>query len=88
MIFEIIGWVGCVLSALISVPQLVRTLRLRRAGELSITTYALACATMVCFIILAIYDRVIQLLFASATVLVVDAWLLILIIKWRRRNNE
>ena len=85
MIFEVIGWAGCALSSLISIPQLIRTLKLRRAGELSITTYTLACLTMVCFIVLAIHNGVIQLLVASATVLVIDSWLLVLIVKWRKR---
>ena len=83
MVFEVIGWIGCALSSLISVPQLIRILRLRRAGDLSISTYVLACLTMVCFIILAIHEGVLQLLCASAVVLVIDIWILILAIKWR-----
>jgi uncharacterized protein with PQ loop repeat len=85
VIFEVIGWIGCAASSLISIPQLIRTLRLRRAGELSVTTYAIACFTMVCFIILAVHEWVLQLLCASAVVLIVDIWILVLAVKWRKR---
>lgn len=54
IISEIIGWIGVVLSILISVPQFIKSLKEKSTKGLSKQTYQLLFLTVLCYLIRAI----------------------------------
>ena len=54
IISEIIGWVGVVLSILISVPQFIKSVKEKSTKGLSKQTYQLLFLTVLCYLVRAI----------------------------------
>lgn len=54
MISEIIGWLGVVLSILISVPQFIKSAKEKSTKGLSKQTYQLLFLTVLCYLVRAI----------------------------------
>lgn len=54
MITEIIGWIGVVLGILISVPQLIKSIKEKSTKGLSKQTYQLLFLTVLCYLVRAI----------------------------------
>lgn len=54
---EIIGWVGVVLGVLISVPQLIKSVKEKSTKGVSKQTYQLLFLTIFCYLIRAIAIR-------------------------------
>lgn len=54
IISEIIGWIGVVLSILISVPQFIKSVKEKSTKGLSKQTYQLLFLTVLCYLVRAI----------------------------------
>jgi uncharacterized protein with PQ loop repeat len=51
---QVLGWIGFVVGMLIGVPQIVKTVRTKRAGDLSAMTFVLVLITCSCMLARAI----------------------------------
>jgi uncharacterized protein with PQ loop repeat len=51
---QVLSWVGTVTGMFIGIPQLVKTVRTRKAGDLSATTFVLILITCSCLLVRAI----------------------------------
>jgi uncharacterized protein with PQ loop repeat len=51
---QILSWIGSALGMFIGSPQLVKTIRTRKTGDLSATTFILILMTCACLLVRAI----------------------------------
>jgi uncharacterized protein with PQ loop repeat len=51
---QILSWIGTATGMLIGIPQLVKTIRTRKTGDLSATTFILILMTCACLLVRAI----------------------------------
>ena len=78
MISEIIGWLGVVLSILISVPQFIKSAKEKSTKGLSKQTYQLLFLTIVCYLVRAIAIKELIFIASNAINLVVTGAVLYL----------
>ena len=80
----LMGWIGLAVGILIGIPQLVKTIRLQSARDLSSLTYILLLVTCICFLVksLAIAETVFICYYSFCTVLTLFQLFLI----WKFRN--
>jgi uncharacterized protein with PQ loop repeat len=82
MITEIIGWIGVVLSILISVPQLIKSIKEKSTKGVSKQVYQLLFLTVLCYLIRAIAIRELIFIVSNAVNLVVTGMVLYLFKKY------
>lgn len=80
---QILSWVGTGTGMLIGLPQLVKTLRTRKAGDLSATTFILILITCSCLLVRAIAIREMAFIFYYAFLIVINSLQLFLIWKYK-----
>jgi len=82
MITEIIGWIGVTLSILISVPQLIKSVKEKSTKGLSRQTYQLLFLTVICYLIRAIAIKELIFIASNAINLVITGAILYLFKKY------
>jgi uncharacterized protein with PQ loop repeat len=83
---QILSWVGTVTGMLIGIPQLVKTIRTRKTGDLSATTFILILVTSSCLLARAIAIRELAFIFYYAFLISINSLQLFLIWKYKERN--
>ena len=79
MVFsEIIGWLGVMLSMLVSVPQFIQSLKAKSTRGLSKHTYQLLFLTVLCYLVRAIAIQEPIFIVSSAINLFITAMVLYL----------
>ena len=83
---QILSWVGTTTGMLIGVPQLVKTIRTKKASDLSATTFILILITCACLLVRAIAIKEPAFIFYYAFLILINSLQLFLIWKYRVRN--
>jgi len=82
MMTEIIGWLGVILGVLISVPQLVKSIKEKSTKGLSKQTYQLLLFAIICYLIRAIAIKEPVFIVSNAVNLIVTIAVLYLFKKY------
>ena len=82
-ISQILSWVGTTTGMLIGIPQLVRTVRTKKAGDLSATTFILILVTCSCLLVRAIAIREMAFIFYYTFLILFNSLQLVLIWKYK-----
>lgn len=85
---QIMSWIGFVTGMLIGLPQLVKTMKTRSAGDLSAATFFLILITCSCLLVRAIAIREIAFICYYSFLIVTNMLQLFLIWKYKSRNME
>jgi uncharacterized protein with PQ loop repeat len=85
-ISPILGWVGTTTGMLIGLPQLVKTIKTRKAGDLSATTFILILVTSSCLLARVVAIRELAFIFYYAFLISINSLQLFLIWKYKERN--
>lgn len=83
---QILSWVGTTTGMLIGVPQLVKTIRTKKAGDLSATTFILILVTCSCLLVRAIAIKELAFIFYYTFLIFVNSLQLFLI--WQYRGQS
>ena len=83
---QILSWVGTTTGMLIGIPQLVKTVRTKKAGDLSATTFILILVTCSCLLVRAIAIKELAFIFYYTFLIFVNSLQLFLIWKYRIRS--
>jgi uncharacterized protein with PQ loop repeat len=84
---QILSWVGTTTGMLIGLPQLVKTVKTRKAGDLSATTFILILVTCACMLVRAIAIRELAFMLYYTFLLIVNALQLFLIWKYKEQSR-
>ena len=84
---QILSWIGTGTGVLIGIPQLVKTVRTKRVGDLSVTMFVLILVTCSCFLVRALVIREMALIFYYAFLIVINSVQIFLIWKYKDRNT-
>ena len=82
---QVLSWVGTGTGMLISLPQLVKTVRIKKSNDLSATTFILILITCSCLLVRAIAIQEMAFIFYYAFLIFVNSLQLFLITKYK--NN-
>jgi len=82
---QVLSWVGTGTGMLISLPQLVKTVRTKKSNDLSATTFILILITCSCLLVRAIAIQEMAFIFYYAFLIFVNSLQLFLITKYK--NN-
>ena len=80
---QILSWVGTTTGMLIGIPQLVKTVRTKKAGDLSATTFILILVTCSCLLVRAIAIRELAFVLYYAFLILINSFQLVLIWKYK-----
>ena len=80
---QILSWVGTTTGMLIGIPQLVKTIKTKKAGDLSATTFILILVTCACLLVRAIAIREMAFIFYYTFLILINSLQLFLIWKYR-----
>jgi len=84
---QILSWVGTGTGVLIGIPQLVKTVRTKRVGDLSTTMFVLILVTCACFLTRAIVIKETAFIFYYAFLIIMNSLQIFLIWRYRDRNS-
>ena len=88
MISEIIGWIGVVLGILVSIPQLIKSIKEKSTKGVSLHAYQLLFLTVLCYLIRAISIREPIFIVSNAVNLVITVVVLYLFKKYPDRGER
>jgi uncharacterized protein with PQ loop repeat len=80
---QILSWVGTTTGIFIGIPQLLKTVRTKKAGDLSATTFILILVTCSCLLVRAITIREVAFIFYYTFLIVINSLQLLLIWKYK-----
>ena len=80
---QILSWVGTTTGMLIGIPQLIKTAKTKKAGDLSATTFILILVTCSCLLVRAISIREMAFIFYYTFLLLTNSLQLFLIWKYK-----
>ena len=83
---QILSWIGSATGMLIGIPQLVKTVRTKKAGDLSATTFVLILITCSCLLVRAIAIKELAFMVYYTFLILVNSIQLYLIWKYKERN--
>jgi len=83
---QIMSWIGFVVGMFIGVPQLVKTVRTKKAGDLSPTTFVLILITCSCLLVRAITIKELAFVCYYVFLIFINSLQLFLIWKYRDRK--
>ena len=83
---QVLSWIGTATGMFIGVPQLVKTLRTRKAGDLSATTFILILITCACLLVRAIAIQEPAFIVYYSLLILINSLQLFLIWKYKNRN--
>jgi uncharacterized protein with PQ loop repeat len=85
---QVMSWIGFVTGTLIGIPQLIKTIRTKSAGDLSVTTYVLILVTCSCLLVRAVAIREIAFICYYSFLLLINSLQLFLIWRYRGQTME
>ncbi|MCB0164998.1 MAG: hypothetical protein KDI79_12275 [Anaerolineae bacterium] len=83
---QLMGWVGFLTGLLIGLPQLIKTIKTKRTGDLSAATFALILITAFCFFVRAVAINELSLIVYYA--FVICSCLLQLLLIWKYKDGD
>ena len=81
---QILSWVGTITGMLIGIPQLVKTLKTKKASDLSAMTFLLILITCSCLLVRAIAIQEPAFIFYYAFLILINSFQLFLIWKYKK----
>jgi uncharacterized protein with PQ loop repeat len=84
---QILSWVGTGTGVLIGIPQLVKTVRTKRVGDLSVTMFILILVICSCFLVRAFVIREMAFILYYAFLIIINSLQIFLIWKYKERNT-
>ena len=84
---QIFGWLGTAIGMCVGIPQLVKTIRTKKTGDLSATTFILIVMTCSCLLIRVIVIKEAALIFYYIFLIFINSLQIFLIWKYRDRNT-
>jgi uncharacterized protein with PQ loop repeat len=82
---QILGWLGTVFGTFIGIPQLVKTIRTKKTGDLSTATFILIVLTCCCLLARAIAIREAAFIFYYTFLIFINSTQIFLIWKYKER---
>jgi len=82
---QILGWLGTVFGTFIGIPQLVKTIRTKKTGDLSAATFILIVLTCCCLLARAIAIREAAFIFYYTFLISINSLQIFLIWKYKER---
>jgi len=83
---QILSWVGTGTGVLIGIPQLIKTMQTKKAGDLSATTFILILVTCSLFLIRMIVIRETAMIFYYTFLVITNSTQLFLIWKYKEQR--
>jgi uncharacterized protein with PQ loop repeat len=84
---QILSWIGTATGMFTSVPQLVKTVRTKKVGDLSPTTFILIVVTCSCLLARMIVIKETAFIFYYTALVIINSLQLFLIWKYKVRNT-
>lgn len=85
---QILGWTGTVIGTFVGIPQLVKTIRTKKTGDLSAMTFVLIVVTCSCLLARAIAIREAAFMFYYTLLIVINSLQIFLIWRYRERKTN
>jgi len=79
---DIIGYLGASLTTIAFLPQVIKTIRLRKADEISLIMYILFCVGLLCWLVYGVMIVNLPLIGANGIALVLSSIVLFFKIKF------
>ncbi len=83
---QILSWIGTTTGMFTSIPQLVKTIKTRKVGDLSPTTFVLIVITCSCLLVRMIVIHEMAFIFYYTALVLINSLQLFLIWKYRQRH--
>jgi MtN3 and saliva related transmembrane protein len=83
---QVLSWIGIATGMFIGIPQLVKTVRTRKAGDLSAMTFILILITCSCLLVRAIAITELAFMLYSSFLILINSLQLFLIWKYKNRK--
>ena len=83
---QLLSWIGTTTGMFIGLPQLVKTVRTKKAGDLSPTTFILILITCWCLLVRAIAIKEMAFIFYYAFLILINSLQLFLIWKYKKQE--
>jgi len=80
---QILSWIGTATGVLIGIPQLVKTVRTKKTGDLSATTFILILITCSCLLARAVAIKELAFIFYYTFLILINSLQLFLIWKYK-----
>jgi MtN3 and saliva related transmembrane protein len=84
----VLGLFAAALTTLSFLPQVIKTWKAKSADDLSLSTFSMFCAGVVCWLIYGLLVEDIPVIVANAVTLVLAGTVLVLALIYRRRANQ
>jgi uncharacterized protein with PQ loop repeat len=84
---QLVSWIGTATGTFISIPQLLKTMRTKKVGDLSPTTFMLIVITCSCFLMRMIVIKETAMIFYYVFLIAVNSLQLFLIWKYKVQNT-
>jgi uncharacterized protein with PQ loop repeat len=81
---QVFSWMGTVIGTLVGIPQLIKTIRTKKTGDLSVMTFVLIVVTCSCLLARAIAIREAAFMFYYTFLIVINSTQIFLILKYRK----
>jgi MtN3 and saliva related transmembrane protein len=85
---EIIGYLAGICTAIVFLPQSIRTIKTKDVRGMSVASYVIYCLGMILWIIYGVYLHSVQMMFFNAVSLFFAAIILYIIVEQRLRNKS
>ena len=82
---QLSGWIGTALGMLIGIPQLVKTIKTKKTGDLSEMTFILIMMTSACLLVRAIAIKELAFIFYYIFLILINSLQVFLI--WRYKDR-
>ena len=82
-----VGWLGVFWGLLVPVPQLVKIIKTKKLADVSLGTYAILMACLICYLTHAIHIKAEVFICAQSVNLCTNGVIFFLLIKDRRRSK-
>lgn len=83
----IVGYCGVLLGLCVPIPQLIKIIKTKKLADVSLGTYAILMACLICYLTHAIYISAEVFICAQSVNLCTNGVIFVLLIKDRRKNN-
>ena len=83
---QVLSWIGTATGMFIGIPQLVKTVRTKKTGDLSGTTFILILITCSCLLVRAIAIKEPAFIFYYTFLILINSLQLFLIWRYKDRN--
>ena len=83
---QVLSWIGSATGMFIGIPQLAKTVKTKKAGDLSATTFVLILITCSCLLVRAIAIKELAFIFYYTFLILINSLQLFLIWKYKDQN--